>query len=462
MLGKIWAQHRIRAMDATRSLVHVDRHLIHEVSSRAAFSALAASGRGVAQPALTVAMVDHIASTRPGRDSTGVPGAAEMIGDLRDAARRNGIVLFDIDDPRQGIVHVVAPERGIVLPGQIAVCGDSHTCTLGGLGALAFGIGTTEIAHVLATQTLVASRPRSLRITILGRPPAGVGAKDVAMGIIGRFGTRIGLGHAAEFAGEWVRELPVEQRLTLCNHAIEFGARAAFVAPDDTLFAYLRGRPDAPQGAAFDLACTDWRALASDPDAAFDTEIAFDASALRPLVTWGTSPDQIVPLDGAVPDPATAANAAQSDAWAAALAYMGLSPGVPLRGLPLDRVFIGSCANARLSDLAEAAEVLRGRRVAAGVRVMVVPGSVAVQRAAEAAGIADIIRAAGAEWREPGCSMCPGMNEDASAPGERVLSTSNRNFEGRQGRGVRTHLAGPAVAAASAVLGAIGGPEHLA
>ena len=400
-------------------------------------------------PELTFATQDHIIATLPGRTEETWPDAAPYVRALRQNAAENGIRLFDIDDPAQGIVHVIAPELGLALPGLTLVCGDSHTCTVGGLGALAFGIGTSEIEHVLATQTLALARPKEMRITLDGSLGPGVSAKDVILHVIGRLGAAAGVGHAVEFAGQAVREMPVEQRLTLCNMGIEFSARFAMVAPDATVAAWLKGRPWAPAGADWDAALAQWETLHSDPDAVFDREERIDATQIAPQITWGTSPEHSIGINGRVPEP----GGARAAAMARALDYMGLAPGMALEGLEVGSVFIGSCTNARLADLRAAGAVLRGRRVADGVRAMVVPGSRSVKRAAEAEGLDALFRDAGFEWREAGCSMCAAVNGDLVAPGTRCVATSNRNFENRQGRGARTHLASPAMAAAAAVTG---------
>ena len=455
LFEKVWSSHVVAELGESRALLHVDRHMLHDLTSPQAFDGLRRAGRGVRNPELTFAAQDHLVSTEPGRTDETAPGGAELIRALRANARAFGIEIFDLGDPRQGIVHVVAPELAIALPGMTFVCGDSHTCTVGALGAYAWGIGTSEVEHVLATQTLVVRKPMSMRVRFDGPLQAGVTAKDMALYLIGSIGIGGATAHALEYAGTTVQALDIEARMTLCNMAIECGARTALIAPDDTTFQYVHGRPYAPVGARWDGALIHWRALRSDADARYDREVAIEASAIAPQVTWGTSPQDVVPVDGRVPDPASARDAASRSSLQRALDYMGLQPGAPVEGLPVDRVFIGSCTNSRLSDLREAAKVVRGRRVPTGVKAMVVPGSMAVKRAAEAERLDRVFVDAGLEWREPGCSMCAGLNADKVGPRERCLATSNRNFEGRQGPLARTHLASPAMAAAAAVTGRI-------
>ncbi len=454
LFDKIWDRHTVASLGGGLALLHVDRHLIHELTSPQAFERLRRAGRRVRNPELSFATQDHIVATLPGRDEETFPDAGPYVRALRRNAREHGIELFDLDDPRQGIVHVVAPELGLALPGTTVVCGDSHTCTLGGLGAVAFGIGTSEIEHVLATQTVAVRRPRTMRIAVEGRFGSGVSEKDLVLHTISRSGAAGGIGHAVEFAGAAVRALSVEARLTLCNMAVEFSARIGLVAPDETTFAYLEGRPYVPCGELWHAALESWRGLASDEDAVFDREVSIEADEVAPQITWGTSPEDTVAVTDPIPDPATLVPERRARAENAQ-AYMGVRPGQCLEGLEIDKVFIGSCTNGRLSDLRAAAEVARGRRVAEGVRALVVPGSSAVKRAAEAEGLDRVFRAAGFEWRESGCSMCVAINGDLVAPGERCISTSNRNFEGRQGPAARTHLASPAMAAAAAVTGRI-------
>jgi 3-isopropylmalate/(R)-2-methylmalate dehydratase large subunit len=445
MFDKIWRAHAIDENAAGETLLFVDRHLLHE-GSRNAFEIMAARGLEVARPDLSFGTADHYVPTDRRDTAAMPPELREMVDLLRAHAGRHGITAFDIDSPDQGIVHVIGPELGLTLPGLLLVCGDSHTATHGALGALAFGIGASEVAHVLATQTLWQRRPRAMRITVDHRLPDGVGAKDLILAIIARIGAGGGTGHVIEYAGDGVRALPMEQRLTLCNMSIEAGARAGFVAPDETAFAYVRGRRYAPEGALFDRAVADWRALASDADAVFDTEHRLDGAALAPMVTWGTSPQAAVPVGGRVPPPESADDRA-------ALDYMGLAGGQAVGDIAVDRVFIGSCTNGRLDDLRVAAAVAKGRR--ARVPALVSPGSMAVRGAAEAEGLDRVFTEAGFTWGFSGCSMCVGMNGDLVAAGQRCLSTSNRNFVGRQGRGARTHLASPATAAAGAGAGRI-------
>lgn len=451
LFDKLWDAHAIAPLADGRTLVHIDRHLLHDLSSPQAFAGLREAGRRVRNPERTFAMSDHVVDTHPGRGDATVPGGAEMIVALRRNARDSGIRHFDVGDPDQGIVHVVAAEQGLVLPGMSVVCGDSHACTLGALGAWAWGVGTSEVEHVLATQTLAMHRPEAMRITLRGRLGPGVGAKDLALHLIRRIGVRGAAVGFLELDGPLVRALPMEARFTLCNMAIECGARAGVIAPDGTTFDYVRQR--APRLVAWDEALRNWRGLASDPGARYGRELELEVALDAPLFTWGTHPGQAVALDEPLPSPDSAASSADGAVTSQALAYMDLAPGQCLRDLPVDRVFIGSCTNARLSDLQAAAAVVAGRRVAPGVRALVVPGSMAVRRAAEALGLDRVFTGAGFEWRMPGCSMCVGMNADQVGPGERCVATSNRNFEGRQGPGARTHLASPASAAAAAIAG---------
>jgi len=453
---KIWRRHLVvdEAADAP-AVLYIDLHLIHEVTSPQAFSVLKARGLKVRRPDLTVATMDHSTPTLPaGADGAlpyATPEAQAQVETLARNCAEHGITLYALGDDRRGIVHVIGPERGLTQPGKTIVCGDSHTSTHGAFGALAFGIGTTEVGHVLATQCVLQRRSKTLRVRFDGALSPGVGAKDMALAMIAALRADGGTGHVAEYAGEAVRGLSMDARMTLCNMSIEAGARAGMVAPDETTLAYLEGRDHAPKGADWARACEDWLALASDADATFDKEIVVDAGALKPMVTWGVSPDAGAPVDGAAP--------AADGANRAALDYMRLEGGQALSTVDVDRVFIGSCTNSRLSDLREAAQVFTGRRVADGVVALVVPGSEDVRKAAEAEGLHEIFLKAGAEWREPGCSMCIAMNGDKGAPGELVVSTSNRNFMGRQGKGVRTVLASPATAAASAVAGRIADPR---
>ena len=450
MLDKVWARHVVETGPGGRALLYVDRHLVHEGSFHA-FEMLRRAGRGVRCPDLTIAVADHYVPTGTPAGTPVDPEISATVDQLGRNASAWGIVLLGRGDPRQGIVHVVGPEQGLTLPGLTVVCGDSHTATHGALGALAFGIGASEVEHVLATQTIWQRRPGVMRVSVDGRLGFGVGAKDLALHLIAAIGAAGGTGHVLEYAGPAVGAMSMEARLTLCNMAIEAGSRAGMVAPDETTYAYLEGRPLAPRGDAWGRALAAWQALPSDADARFDREVALDAAAVVPTVTWGTSPEDAAPISGRVPDPATAGDPARRASLERALAYMGLQPGTPLDEIRVDRVFIGSCTNSRLEDLRAAAAVLRGRR--AMVPAMVVPGSGLVRRAAEAEGLDRVFRDAGLEWREPGCSMCVAMNGDTARPGERVASTSNRNFEGRQGPGARTHLMSPAMAAAAAVTG---------
>ncbi len=453
LFQKLWDAHVVHAPEGEPALLYVDLHLVHEVTSPQAFDGLRAANRGVRRPDLTVATVDHNVPTT----DRSLPIEDEIAARQIEALRRNcaefGVRLFDIASPEQGIVHVIGPELGLTQPGMTIVCGDSHTSTHGAFGALAFGIGTSEVEHVLATQCLPQDAPRTLLVNVVGDLPEGVTAKDLALGLIGQVGTDGGTGHVIEYAGRAVRALSMEGRMTLCNMSIEAGARAGMIAPDETTFRYLEGKANAPRGRDWDEAVAYWQTLPSDEGATFDRTIEIDASTLEPFVTWGTSPGMVVPVTGHIPDPLRMATEPERRAAELALNYMGLNPGARVEGIPVDRVFIGSCTNARLEDLRAAARVAAGHRVKSTVRAMVVPGSQAVKRAAEAEGLDRVFLDAGFEWREAGCSMCLGMNPDTLAPGERCASTSNRNFEGRQGRGGRTHLVSPAMAAAAAVTG---------
>jgi len=451
LFKKVWDRHLVAPPSGDQpSLLYIDLHLIHEVTSPQAFAGLRASGRKLRRPDLTVATMDHDVPTdeRRGTAAQGPgfkildPEADAQLRALAENCRDFGVRLYDLESPDQGIVHVIAPELGLTLPGATVVCGDSHTSTHGAFGALAFGIGTSEVEHVFATQCLWQPRPRTMRLTVDGTLPPGTTAKDLVLFLIGAIGTDGATGHVIEYAGSAIRALTMEERMTVCNMSIEAGARAGMIAPDRTTLDYLAGRRFAPNP----LPAADWLALSTDPGATFDAERTFDAAALAPQVTWGTSPGMVAAVDACVPTPA-------SEAERRALQYMDLAPGTPIAGIRLDRVFIGSCTNARLEDLEAAAAIVRGRRVAPSVRAMVVPGSGAVRRAAEERGLHRIFREAGFEWRQPGCSMCLGMNPDILAPGERCASTSNRNFEGRQGAGGRTHLVSPAMAAAAALAG---------
>ncbi len=454
LFDKIWDAHLVaRRMDG-RDLIYIDRHVLHELHAPHAFESLEKQQRPVRRPDLTFSMQDHTVATRPGRTDTTNPEGAAFLRAMREGSRKNGIRVFDLGDPEQGISHVVAPEVGMVLPGATHAVPDSHASTVGGLGALAFGCGTTELAHILATQAIAMKRPKSMRIRLDGKLGAHVTAKDVALRIIAELGVAGARGHVVEYAGSAVDAMPIEQRMTLCNLNIEMGGRSGFVAPDDKTFQWIAGRSFAPQGAMWERALEHWRTLRSGEDAQFDREHTLDCSALEPQITWGTDPSQVIGISGRVPDPSSATEGRRA-AVESALKYMDLKPGVALAGLPVDRVFIGSCTNARLPDLEAAAAVVRGRRVAPGVVAMVVPGSSTVKRQAEAAGLDRVFRDAGFSWGESGCSMCAGGNGDRGEPGERVVSTTNRNFENRQGPGVRTHLVSPVTAAATAVTGRI-------
>ncbi len=452
LFDKIWDQHVVADLGEGWALLHIDRHLLHDLSGGRALEALEARGVSARNPELAFATADHAVSSAPGRTAASYPPGAALHAGLQARAAANRIAFFDLGQDGQGIVHVMAPELGIVLPGTTLICGDSHTCTNGALGALAFGVGSSELTHALATQTLRQRKPRRMRLRFEGACAPHVGPKDLILHAIGQLGAKAGTGHAVEYAGAAVRAMTIEQRLTLCNLSIEMGAKMGLVAPDDRTYEYLGGRRYAPRGAAFDQAVAAWRQLPGDADAMFDREAVIDAAAVAPTVTWGTSPEHAMPVDGAVPDPDSGADPAASRA---ALDYMGLHAGQRIAGTRVDWVFIGSCTNGRLSDLRQAAAVADGRRVAPGVTAWVVPGSERVKRAAEAEGLDRLFRAAGFAWREPGCSMCVAANGERVPPGARAVSTSNRNFVGRQGPGARTHLASPAMAAAAAVSGAI-------
>ncbi|MDA0371703.1 MAG: 3-isopropylmalate dehydratase large subunit [Actinomycetota bacterium] len=457
---KVWDQHVVHSAPGEPDLLYIDLHLVHEVTSPQAFDGLRMSGRKVRRPDLTVATEDHNVPTENIHLPIADPVSARQVEVMRTNAREFGVDLFSMGDARQGIVHVIGPEQGRTLPGMTIVCGDSHTATHGAFGALAFGIGTSEVEHVLATQTLPQSRPKWMSIDVDGELPDGVTAKDVILAIIGHIGTGGGIGHVIEYCGSAIRSLSMEGRMTICNMSIEAGAKAGLIAPDDTTFAYLEGREFVPKGAQWEQALDAWRGLVSDPGASWDKEVRLDAASLVPHVSWGTNPAQVTGIDGAVPSPDDYADPTTRETVARALEYMGLTAGQRIRDISLDTVFIGSCTNSRIEDLRAAAKVMEGRAVTVP-RVMVVPGSHAVKAQAEAEGLDRIFRAAGADWREPGCSMCLAMNPDKLAPGERAASTSNRNFEGRQGRGGRTHLVSPAVAAATAVAGHFATPTDL-
>ena len=455
LFDKLWDAHVIADLGDDTALLHVDRHLIHDLAGAPAFSQLEQRGLPVRTPALTFATADHVVSSAPARTDSEHDWARRLIDGLRDGSHRHGIHYFEINQPGQGIVHVIGPELGLTLPGLLVLCGDSHTSTHGAVGALAWGIGASEIVHVLATQTLVQRRPRRMRITFTGTLADDVEAKDLALAMIARFGAAAGTDHAVEYAGPVIERLPMAGRQTLCNLSIEMGARIGLIAPDETTFGWLRGRPFAPAGPAWDAAVARWRELGTDAGAHFDRDEVFDVSNLRPWITWGTSPEQGIAIGGRLPDPAGAPDDEAADAIRKALDYMGLQPGEAFAGTPIDRVFIGSCTNSRIEDLRNAAARVGGRRVAARVRAWVVPGSETVRRQAEQEGLDRIFTAAGFEWRSPGCSLCVGANGELVAPCERCVSTSNRNFVGRQGPGARTHLASPAVAVECAIAGRI-------
>jgi 3-isopropylmalate/(R)-2-methylmalate dehydratase large subunit len=454
LFAKLWQAHTLADLGDNAYLLHVDRHLLHDLGGSSGLLDLKRRGLKVHSPELTFATPDHTISSAPGRAGTSGAGVA-LLAALREETAAAGIRLFDVGAPGQGIVHVMGPELGLSLPGSLIVCGDSHTCTHGGLGALAFGIGSSELAHVLATQTLIQRRPQTMRIDCAGRLAPGVAPKDLILYVIGKIGAAGGTGYAVEYAGSAVTDLGVEGRLTVCNLSIELGAKMGFIAPDDTTYAYIAGRPYAPKGAMWDRALAAWQQLPSDAGARFDREVAIDAAAIAPQVSWGTSPEHVIAVDARIPDPAAAADPGRRRAMEAALAYMGLTPGAPLAGTKVDWVFIGSCTNSRISDLRTAAAVVRGRKVAPSVNAWVVPGSELVKREAVAEGLDRVFTAAGFAWREPGCSMCLAANGETVARGQRAVSTSNRNFVGRQGPGARTHLASPAMAAAAAVSGVI-------
>lgn len=463
---KVWADHQIADLGDNTYLLQIDRLFLHEMSGSAAIESLEESGRRPASPKQVYTVIDHVITTRPGRGPDEArPGAgeaaSEMIRSTRKHSQAYGFTFFDVGDPRQGIVHVVSPEQAIALPGLTLVCGDSHTCTVGGIGALAWGIGTTECEHVLATQTLPQVKPKTMRINFEGKLRPGVYAKDMALHLIGRLGANGGIGYAVEFAGSAIRDLPVEGRLTLCNMAIEFSAKYGFVAPDEATYEYLKDRPFAPKGADWDRAVAYWRTLPSDPGAVFDHEVTIDCSEIVPQVTWGTSPQNVIAVNERIPDPAAVDDAGARNLAERALGYMDLKPGAAISSVPIDIAYIGSCTNARLSDLRAAAEVLKGRKVAPNVLAICVPGSTTVKLAAEAEGLDRVFRDAGFEWLESGCAMCGSGGGDRLA-GRRVISTTNRNFEGRQGPQTKTHLASPVTVAASAIAGRIADARSIA
>ena len=458
---KVWDRHVVRSADGEPDLLYIDLHLVHEVTSPQAFDGLRMNGRGVRRPELTLATEDHNVPTADIGVAIADPVSRTQVDTLRTNTAEYDITEYPMGSPGQGIVHVIGPEQGLTLPGMTVVCGDSHTATHGAFGALAFGIGTSEVEHVLATQTLPQVRPKTLAITVEGELRPGVTAKDVILAILGEIGTGGGMGFVAEYRGSAIRSLSMEGRMTVCNMSIEAGAKAGLIAPDQTTFDYLQGRQFAPAGADWDAAVADWSTLFTDDDATFDKEVFLDAADIEPFVSWGTNPGQVVPISGVVPSPDQFDDPTERNAAERALEYMGLSAGTPMREVPIDTVFIGSCTNGRIEDMRAAAVVAEGRTVADGVRTFVVPGSRVVKDQAEAEGLHEIFRAAGFDWREPGCSMCLAMNPDKLTEGERCASTSNRNFEGRQGKGGRTHLLSPAVAAASAVAGHFATPEDL-
>ena len=455
LFDKVWDEHVVDELAPGIALLHIDRHMLHDLGGGDAIAAVLKSGKTVRNPELTFATPDHVVETRPGRTGGIAPWADELVQKLREQTGKTGVRLYDVGQDGNGIVHVVAPELGLSLPGLTMVCGDSHTCTNGALGALAFGIGASEVQHVLATQTLPQRRPKTMRAHFAGALPPGVGAKDMILALIGRIGTAGGTGYALEYTGEAVRGLDMEGRMTLCNLSIECGAKVGMVAPDDTTFAWLEGRRHAPKGEAWQQAVAFWRTLRTDEGARYDAEVTIDCAQLAPHITWGTSPEQVLRIDGRVPVPAEAPDEMHRKSWTEALAYMGLEAGQPIAGTRIDRVFIGSCTNSRLPDLRRAAAVVKGKHVAPHVEAWVVPGSERIKREAEAEGLDQVFLAAGLQWREPGCSLCVGANGELVGPGQRCVSTSNRNFVGRQGPGARTHLASPEMAAAAAIAGAI-------
>lgn len=462
LLEKIWDQHVVTSNPPDGpDVLYIDLHLVHEVTSPQAFATLRERGLRVRRPDKTLATMDHSIPTIDRSQPIADPMAAKQVAQLAENCREFGVPLYDMHHPRQGIVHVIGPELGLTRPGMTIVCGDSHTSTHGAFGALAFGIGTSEVAHVLATQCLLQRKPKTCEVRLEGQLKPGVTAKDIILALIARLGVNGGIGYVFEYTGNVIRSLSMEGRMTICNMSIEAGARAGMVAPDDTTFQYLAGRPFVPQGAAWEEALARWRELYTDPGATYDRQVTMDVSALEPLITYGTNPAMAMPITGRVPDPEAIADAGQREALRKALAYMGLRPGELLLGHPIDVVFIGSCTNGRLEDLRLAAGLLKGRKIKPGVRALAVPGSQGVKRQAEAEGLDRVFKEAGFEWREPGCSLCIAMNDDRLSPGQRCVSTSNRNFEGRQGEGGRTFLASPLTAAASAITGVITDPRTL-
>ncbi|MDA8049874.1 MAG: 3-isopropylmalate dehydratase large subunit [Rhodospirillales bacterium] len=453
LFDKIWDSHVVERMPDGTCLLYIDRHLVHEVTSPQAFEGLSLAGRAVRRPDATIAVADHNIPTTNRRSGIAEEDSRLQVETLEKNVAAFGVPYIPVLDDRQGIVHIIGPELGLSLPGMTIVCGDSHTSTHGALGALAFGIGTSEVEHVLATETLPQRPAKNMRVEVNGRLPAGCSAKDIILAIIGRIGTAGGTGHVIEYAGETIRALDMAGRMTVCNMSIEAGARAGLVAPDETTFSYVAGRPFAPKAEALDRAIAYWRSLPSDPGAAFDQTVSLDVSDLVPMLTWGTSPETVVPITGRVPDPDQFTDPARRASAQRMLEYMDLTPGTKMTDIPVDVVFIGSCTNSRIEDIREAARIARGRKVAPGVRALVVPGSGLIKKEAEAEGLDTMLKAAGFEWREAGCSMCLGMNPDKVPRGKRSASTSNRNFEGRQGPGARTHLLSPAMAAAAAIAG---------
>ncbi|MBO6561945.1 MAG: 3-isopropylmalate dehydratase large subunit [Nisaea sp.] len=453
LFDKIWQDHLVDVQDDGTCLIYIDRHLVHEVTSPQAFEGLRNAGRKVRRPDFTLAVADHNVPTKDLDKGILDEDSRIQVATLEKNVADFGVPYFDMKDQRRGIVHIIGPEQGFTLPGTTIVCGDSHTSTHGAFGALAFGIGTSEVEHVLATQTLVQKPAKNMRITVKGKLPKGVNSKDIVLAIIGKIGTAGGTGHVIEFAGEAVRGLSMEARMTICNMSIEAGARAGLIAPDETTFEYLKGRPFAPKAGAWEQAVAYWKTLPSDEGAVYDTEVELDAAEIVPQVTWGTNPEEVIPITANIPDPEQIADPVRKAKIARSLEYMGLTAGTPINEVKIDKIFIGSCTNGRLEDLRIAAGVLKGRKIADNVNAIIVPGSGLVKEKAEEEGLDKIFLEAGCEWREPGCSMCVAMNADRLEPGERCASTSNRNFEGRQGRGGRTHLVSPAMAAAAAVAG---------
>ncbi len=453
LFDKIWDSHVVDRLPDGTCVLYIDRHLVHEVTSPQAFEGLRLAHRQLRRPDATIAVVDHNIATSDRSAGIKEEDSRIQVETLEQNVRDFGVPYFPIDDVRQGIVHIIGPEQGISLPGMTIVCGDSHTSTHGALGSLAFGIGTSEVEHVMATQTLLQKPAKNMRVTVNGKAPAGTSAKDIVLAIIGKIGTAGGTGHVIEFAGEAIRALDMAGRMTVCNMSIEAGARAGLIAPDETTFAYVKGRPFAPKGADFDAAVAWWKSLVADPDAVYDTEVTLDAAQIIPMVSWGTSPEDVLPITGTVPNPADIADETRRAQVQRMVDYMGLIPGQKLTDVKVDVVFVGSCTNGRIEDMRAVAELAKGRKVAPGVRALIVPGSGLVKQQAEEEGLDRILLDAGFEWREPGCSMCLGMNPDKLTPGQRCASTSNRNFEGRQGPGGRTHLVSPAMAAAAALTG---------